>query len=397
MSRKELSIIHVIRSPVGGVFRHVADLSRVQVAAGHTVGLICDAAASDPLQEERIAALAAALPLGVTRIPMARAISPGDGPAALRVARCIGRLKPDVVHTHGAKGGLYGRLGAALQRRSGARVAAFYAPHGGSLHYDAGSWQGRVYFTVERALERITDGLIHVCAFEQDTYRTKVGAPRCPAHVVRNGLRPEEFEAIEPVADAADFLFIGELRAIKGVDLFIEALSLLEAEGHTPRALIVGPGSPEEQQRFHELANARVHANRVAFHPAMPAREAFAKARAVVMPSRAESLPYIVLEAAAAGVPLIASHVGGIPEVFVGEAERLVPPGDATELADAMRAALTEPKRLQAEAMLRRDRVKQSFSLDAAAGRIEAIYRETLDARYSVVRTGPVAEVDLPR
>ncbi len=395
--RKELSILHVIRAPVGGVFRHVADLSRVQVKAGHAVGLVCDAAANDPLQEGRIAALAAALPLGVTRLPMARAISPGDGPAALRVARCIGGLKPDIVHTHGAKGGLYGRLGAALQRRRGARVAAFYAPHGGSLHYEAGSWQGRIYFTVERALERITDGLVHVCAFEAETYRAKVGVPRCPAHIVRNGLRPEEFEPIGPNADAADFLFIGELRAIKGVDLFIEALSLLEADGRKPRALIVGPGSPEEQHRFRELANKSVHANRVAFHPPMPAREAFAKAHAVIMPSRAESLPYIVLEAAAAGVPLVASHVGGIPEVFAGETDRLVPSGDANALAEAMRAALDEPKRLQAEAMLRRDRIKQSFSLAAAAGRIEAIYREALEARYSVVRTGPVAEVDLPR
>ena len=58
--------------------------------------------------------------------------------------------------------------------------------------------------------------------------------------------------------------------------------------------------------------------------PPMPARRAFALARTVVLPSRAESLPYVVLEAAAAGIPLIATRVGGIPEIFEGETERLV-------------------------------------------------------------------------
>jgi glycosyltransferase involved in cell wall biosynthesis len=129
----------------------------------------------------------------------------------------------------------------------------------------------------------------------------------------------------------------------------------------------------------------------------MPAREAFALARTVVLPSRAESMPYIVLEAAAAGIPLIATDVGGIPEIFVGETEKLVRPGDAQALAKAMRAALQEPERLTAEAVLRRDRVEQNFSLAAAVRRIEDIYRNALEARYSVLRASPVAEADVPR
>jgi glycosyltransferase involved in cell wall biosynthesis len=204
------------------------------------------------------------------------------------------------------------------------------------------------------ALERVTDGLIHVSAYEAETYRRKVGVPRCPVHVVRNGLRPEEFAPVGHPTDAADFLFIGELRELKGTDLFIEALALLEGEGHAPRAVIVGPGTPEAQQHYRDLANAKVK-SRVAFHAPMSARSAFGLARTVVLPSRAESMPYVVLEAAACGMPLIATNVGGIPEIFAGEVERLVEPGSASALADAMRAALTEPQRLKAEAMLRRE------------------------------------------
>jgi glycosyltransferase involved in cell wall biosynthesis len=395
--RKELSILHVLRSPVGGLFRHVADLATAQRAAGHAVGVICDSEAADALQEERVAALASQMSLGVACIPMTRAIGPGDIPATLRVARRMAEVRPDIVHAHGAKGGVYGRLAAALQRRRGGPVAAFYAPHGGSLHYDARSLQGRVYFAVERALERATDALIHVSAYEAETYREKVGAPRCPAHVVLNGLLPEEFEPVEPGPDAADFLFIGELRDLKGVDVFIQALALLEGEGHAPRALIVGPGTAENERLYREVANDKVRANRVAFRPPMPARDAFRLARTVVLPSRAESMPYIVLEAAASGMGLIATDVGGIPEVFAGETERLVPPGDAGALAFAMRGALNAPDRMAAEAMLRREQVKQNFSLTAAARRIEGIYRDALHARYSMLRAHSVAEADLPR
>ncbi len=99
----------------------------------------------------------------------------------------------------------------------------------------------------------------------------------------------------------------------------------------------------------------------------------------------------------ACGMPLIATNVGGIPEIFSGEAERLVEPGSAAALAAAMRAALTEPERLQAEAMLRRERVRQKFSLADLGRRIEDIYRDALEARYSLMRAHPVAEADLPR
>jgi glycosyltransferase involved in cell wall biosynthesis len=323
---------------------------------------------------------------------MARAIGPADLPAVLAVARRAASMRPDVVHAHGAKGGVYGRLAAAALRRGGTPVAAFYAPHGGSLHYETRSLTGRLYFVVERTLERLTDGLIHVSGFEAEAYRRKVGIPRCPQHVVPNGLRPEEFEPVAPGPDAVDFLFIGELRDLKGVDVFIEALALLEGEGRALRALIVGPATPQDGRRYRDMANAKITTNRVAFLPPMPARDAFALARTVVLPSRAESLPYVVLEASAAGKPLIATQVGGIPEIFAGETERLVPPGDPVALASHMRQALAAPGGLEAEAMLRRARVAQRFSLAAMAAEIEAIYQGALEARYRSARAQAVAE-----
>ena len=133
--------------------------------------------------------------------------------------------------------------------------------------------------------------------------------------VVHNGVTAEEFAEIAPQADATDIVFVGELRMLKGVDVLLDALAQLAARG--PR-----------RQRHHRRRRARTRRNSarrpngsglaasVRFPGAMPARAAFALGRLMVAPSRAESLPYIILETAAAAVPLITTNVGGIPEVF---------------------------------------------------------------------------------
>src|SRR5258708_5857917 len=87
-------------------------------------------------------------------------------------------------------------------------------------------------------------------------------------------------------------------------------------------------GQADDLLRYQGLARSLGIADRVAFHRPKPTREAFAMARAIVVPSRAESMPYVVLEAIAAGLPIVATRVGGIPEIFGPRADELVPPGD---------------------------------------------------------------------
>lgn len=379
---QNLSIVHVVRSPIGGIFRHIADLSRAQNAAGHAVGLVCDSTTGGTFENEQIKALAPHLSLGVRRVPMARSIGPGDALALWGVLRAIRSMRPDVIHAHGAKGGIYGRLSARLMRRPGRYVAAFYAPHGGSMHYDPRSIAGRIYFKVERSMEAASDGLIHVSAYEAATYREKVGPPQCPAHVVRNGLASEEFVPVLPRPDAADFLYIGMLRDLKGVDVFIAALAKLSEAYPDLTAHIVGAGEAADEARYRRLAAAAGLKDRVAFHAPMPAREAFGLARTIVVPSRAESMPYIVLEATAAGMPIIATNVGGIPEILDGEADRLVVPADAEALTTAMRRAMEEPEAMREEADARARRIAERFSLLTMAAEVERLYREALQRRY---------------
>ena len=101
---RSLRVLHVLRAPVGGLFRHVVDLARGQVARGHAVGLIVEADPGSQQAEATLEALRPDLALGLTRIPMSRHIGWSDLGAARHVAR-EAKTSLDVLHGHGAKGG----------------------------------------------------------------------------------------------------------------------------------------------------------------------------------------------------------------------------------------------------------------------------------------------------
>lgn len=374
MSRP-LRIVHCFRSPVGGIFRHVRDLADAQAAQGHLVGLVCDSSTGGAHEERLFQESAHRFALGVRRTPMQRHIGPGDVASAWRTYNHIKELQPDVLHGHGAKGGVYARLFGSLLRASRYRVARLYSPHGGSLHYDEDTLVGKVFFTLERLMGRATDHLLFVSDYERQTYFRKVGKPRSPSSLVYNGLKPDEFLPVAQARDAADFLYIGMMRDLKGPDIFIDAIAAAQAAtGRTIRAVMVGDGDelPDYQAQVLRLGLA----DRITFHPAMPAREAFAMARFVVVPSRAEAMPYIVLEALAAGMPMIASAVGGIPEIFGSGSPALVQP-DADSVSKRMAAVLADPAAHEA-AMPPRDQLKARFGADVMASQIVAAYFASL-------------------
>ncbi|WP_375165989.1 glycosyltransferase family 4 protein [Chelativorans sp.] len=370
-----MRIVHCFRSPVGGIFRHVRDLCEAQVAAGHEVGLVCDSTTGGAFEDQLFAEIGTKLKLGVARTPMQRHVGPGDVAAAWRTLRIIRRMRPDVLHGHGAKGGAYARLFGTALRMSGRRVARIYSPHGGSLHYDAHTLTGRFFFMLEALMGRITDHILFVSQYEQRAYEQKVGMPHAPATLVYNGLRAAEFEAVADAPDAADFLYIGMMRDLKGPDLFLDALRETEQRtGRAVSAVMVGDG--DDRPKYVTQAEALGFGERVAFRPAMPARQAFALGRIMVVPSRAEAMPYIVLEALAARKILIATAVGGIPEIFGQNSPALAAPS-VSSLAEKMAAALADEAAFRAIMPPEND-LRTRFGADVMAKKIEAIYGETL-------------------
>ncbi|MBX3569203.1 MAG: glycosyltransferase [Rhizobiaceae bacterium] len=370
-----MRIVHCFRSPVGGIFRHVRDLTEAQVAAGHKVGIVCDSTTGGEFEERLFSALSDRLELGVHRTPMQRHVGPGDLAAAWRTFRLIKELRPDIVHGHGAKGGVYARLFGTLLRVFRSRVARLYSPHGGSLHYDENTTTGKVFFGLERLMGRFTDHLLFVSDYERRTYRQKVGEPPIPNSLVYNGLRAGEFEPVALEADAADFLYIGMMRDLKGPDLFLDALARVEAAAGRPlRAVMVGDG--DDLSSYKQQAIRLGFGERVRFVPPTAARQAFAFGRVIVIPSRAEAMPYIVLEALAAGKTMVATGVGGIPEIFPAGSPALVQP-DVGSLAQAMGRALSDPDGF-ARLMPTASDLKARFSAEVMAAEIVAAYEHAL-------------------
>lgn len=368
---RPLRILQVMRAPVGGLFRHVADLTRGLKARGHSVGLIVDSLASDAQTERRLDGLREFADLGVHAMPMPRVLGRGDLSTPFAVRKLARDLSIDILHGHGAKGGFYARL-AHIGRK---RPVALYTPHGGVLHFSARSRSGKAFHWLERRLLGQTGAIIFESNFARDTYGRLITPPTCRTEIIYNGLDAAEFEPVVIAEDAADFVFVGELRELKGIFPLVEAMVGLKRKEGAPATLVMagdGPQRAELEERIAALSLTK----RVALVGSQPARAVFARGRVAVLPSLAESLPYVVLEATAAQLPVVTTDVGGIPEIFAGTTDTLVTPDDAEALALAMQAILDHPDAAQAEMQVRLRRVASEFSLETMVGRIEALYRD---------------------
>lgn len=349
-------VIHLFRLPKGGVFRHVADLVRAQSAAGLEIGLICDTGSDDDFADVELEELGKLCRLGVHRYAIARTLSLADREAIGSIRALCESIKPDILHGHGAKGGAYARL---IANSVGAR--SVYTPHGGSLHYALTSPTGLVYLGLEKLLKSRTDGLIFESHYSAGVYEAKLGRFPCERRVIHNGLRDNEFDCWSPEHAEYDFLFIGEYRKLKGISTLLKATARL-AETRDLKVLVAGAGP---DRTFFERQHQQLKLQQTVelSGPIFPARSAFNRARCVVVPSLAESFPYIVLEALAAGVPVITTNVGGIPEIFDGYSNQLIPPGNTSSLARAMQFALYNPETMQENARLVQAHVRDHFSL----------------------------------
>lgn len=217
------------------------------------------------------------------------------------------------------------------------------------MHYPKFSLSGMIYHTLERFLQRYTNELVFVSGYEIEMFRLKVGLPYVPWSIAYNGLRDDEFEPKKIAENARHFGCLGQMRDLKGMDVFIDTIEVANAHSSEKvTGVLVGNGP--DRELYEREVRRRGLGVVITFFDSMPIDDAMALCETVVVPSRAEALPYLVLETIACGRPVIATNVGGVPEIFGPHSDVLLKPGDANLLASKMLDRLDNPKQAEKRA-----------------------------------------------
>jgi glycosyltransferase involved in cell wall biosynthesis len=225
-----------------------------------------------------------------------------------------------------------------------------------------------------------TELFLFESAFARDTFQRTIGVPKGLVRTVFNGVTANEFDPIQKAGDATDVAYVGEFRHIKGADLLVDAIARLRADGKNVTLTLGGDG---EEMDHLKAQVARLNLGEaVRFIGHVKARYGFSKGSLLVVPSRGDSMPYVVIEAAAAGIPMVAANVGGIPEIFgFDHQDALFAPNIAGAMADAIEGALDNMEAAQARAKSLRERIFLHFSQKAMVEGVLAGYRDAFANR----------------
>jgi glycosyltransferase involved in cell wall biosynthesis len=308
-----------------------------------------------------------------------------DSRALLKLIRIARAFKPDVVHTHTAKAGFLGRQAALAVRP---RPAIVHTYHGHVLEGYFGAAKSRLYLELERALARVSDRLIGVSeATVDDLVRLGV-APRERFSVLPLGLdlaplaepddgslRERMREELGVGGDEILLVFVGRVVPIKRLDVLLRALA--QAGGHGLRLRLALVGDGEDRPGLEALAGELGIERDVLFLGyRRELRSLFAAADLAVLSSDNEGTPVSLIEAGAAGLPAVATDVGGVGEVVGEQTGILVPPGDPAALAGALRQMADDPERRRTYGRAARSRVTERYGAARLIGDVDALYRE---------------------
>jgi glycosyltransferase involved in cell wall biosynthesis len=393
ISDRPIRVLRVIaRLNMGGPAKHVGILSgRRMEARGYETLLVHGSLAPG---EESLQEFAEGEGAELVYLPdLVQPIKPGSDQRAFReLTKLVRRFKPDVVHTHTAKGGFVGRSAAMTLRP---RPVIVHTYHGHVLEGYFGRGKTAVYRGLEKTAGRVSDRLIGVSqATVDDLIRLGV-APRDRFSVVPLGLDLDPFTGLDPAPDLQArrdlgitgdemlFSFVGRIVPIKRVDLLLEALA--KARGNGARVQLAIAGDGETRSDLEEMAGRLGIADSVHFLGYRRDLATIAAASdAVILSSDNEGTPVSLIEASAAARPGVATSVGGVREVVTDQTGILVPPDDVDALAAGIERLAGDPGLRAAMGRRAREHAMSRYSAERLVGDIDSLYRELLGAR-----TGP--------
>jgi len=387
--QRRIKILRVIaRLNMGGPALHVAYLTAGLRKRGYDTTLVAGSLARG---EDSMAFVADERDVEVVRIhELGREISPlRDLVATLRLARLIRRERPDILHTHTAKAGTVGRVAAQLAGRHKPPIVV-HTFHGHVLRGYFGPLRSSLFRLLERWLARRTTALIAVSPQVRDDLVALRVAPAERFAVIRLGIELDErvagpqdgrlesrrYLGIPPDRFAVGW--IGRMTAVKRTDDVLVAFKQLRDGGVDACLCMVGDGPDRVQleRRAHELGVVKDTLFLGYQEEVAPFYAAF---DALVLPSSNEGTPVSAIEALAAGRPVVATRVGGVPDVVQeGEDGFLVEPGATDELADRLARLAHDPELRERMGRAGRERVLPRYAVERLVDDVDRLYRSLL-------------------
>jgi len=369
-----MRILYVATAPeFGGVSRHILWLAEYLISQGHEVGFVI-------APEPRLMAQARKLGVEVFTNPyFVRPVQLYNDIRALRpVLGAIRRFKPDLVSAHSTKAGYAARLVCALTR-----TPVIFTAHGWAFTEGRSMWKRRLLALAEWLAAKVTAKIICVSEHDRDlALKFKVGRPD-QIVMIHNGVDPKPLLNADGAVVQQEFgleegpviTMVGRLAPPK------DPLTVLEATLLTDTAfklLFIGDGVQYDAVQEFIPENGLQH-KVILTGEREDIPEILAASDLFILSSRWEGLPRSIIEAMMAGLPVVATRVGGVPELVEdGITGFLVPPKDPGALAEALQKLIEDPELRRRMGEAGREKTLREFTLDLMLEETEKVYHEVL-------------------
>jgi glycosyltransferase involved in cell wall biosynthesis len=380
----------IARLNMGGPALHVAYLTKGLEERGYDTTLLAGSLARG---ESSMSFVADELDVTWHPVPqLHREISPlYDTLSIIRIVKWIRSVRPHILHTHTAKAGAVGRIAAALAGDARPPIIV-HTFHGHVLRGYFNPGTTALFRGLERTLAKSTTRLIAVSPEVRDDLVQLGVAPREKFSVIRLGIDLDDRVTSGGDGTALRRLYgvspdefvigwIGRMTAIKRVDDILLAFRRLRDRGVNARLCLVGDGPDREQieHRAHDLGISR-NVLFVGYQREVAPYYSFFDA--LVLPSANEGTPVVAIEALAAGRPVVATRVGGVPDVVEDDADgMLVRVGDIEGITDALERLAHDPELRRRLGEAGRERTIPRYRVERLVDDVDALYRELLSER----------------
>ena len=386
----DVKVLRVIaRLNMGGPALHVTYLTHGLRERGYDTTLVAGSLARG---EDSMEFVARDLGVRIERLSaLGRDISPlRDVRAALRLAQLIRRERPTILHTHTAKAGAVGRVAALLAGDARPPIVV-HTFHGHVLRGYFGPVRTAAFRLLERWLARVTTALVAVSPEVRDELVRLGVAPREKFTVVRLGIelgervaeqngRDETRRVLGLSPDRFTVGWIGRMTGVKRTGDVLLAFKELRGRGVDAALCMVGDGPEREllERRAHDLGIMR---NTLFLGYQEDVAPYYAAFDAMILPSGNEGTPVSAIESLAAGRPVVATRVGGVPDVVRdGEDGFLVDAGAVDQLADALERLASDESLRRRMGEAGRERVPARYSVERLIDDVDRLYRALLAA-----------------